>query len=1108
MKKYIQNIYHDGIRSILNSKDNNSEKYYLLYDITLLLLSQITNELNHPSVEIKLNHYVQFTHVCNHYNLPNKLRFAWFKILYDHRSTHQLNDEKMETVFNNLLWTSIHIYQHLSNNTFNIKLDRSLDEPDEAFWSPRPSAPSIPLAQVVLFAKKSETQLSYHGYWIDRYGEEIVVRPSLLMETNNQVKALKLMDVEVYLPINTHLINCSHVENELHPSAIVFSPDHLIDITAIAKCFTPFGELITNYFIGKIQRYRPSVHLLIGNAVNMMLDELIYDADQSFETLCKNLFAINEMAWTAYNDDETRSILETIHQHYLHLKGAIVEEFPRYGIDPQYCIVEPSFFSPQYGLQGRLDLLYEHPQFPNQKVIVELKSGKTFRPNSYGLNHPHYIQTLLYDLLVQSADETDLSATNYIMYSAEEKDILRHAPVIKNWQYEALGIRNNIIILEWQLAQWTKNKRNLYEVLQGLDEHLVGFTARDRSDFYQSYENCSTVQRKYFDAFFTFVTREQILSKLGQVSEDRQGQSSLWTQSWKSKDRQYNLLADLVVEEDDSRQANPLVKFKKSANTHPLANFRVGDIILTYPSSRKENPHRGQVYRCTLLEIDEDSITIRLRARQYHPIFRKGSQWQIERDQLDSSFHSMYQSLAEILAIDPQHSEVILGLRQPQPSRWIQPYTYNDKMTSIQNEILEQMLNSGDYYLLWGPPGTGKTSVMLHQYAAIRTRSSKTRLLILGYTNRAVDEICESLLQIPHIQKDQITRIGSMYGTHPRFRSLLLREKTTQIKNRISLKNLLENTKIVCGTITSISGKPELFDLIRFDQIIIDEASQILEPGLIGLLCKNIPYILIGDHKQLPAVVIQSESDSMVVDKELNKIDLRYLTNSYFERLYSLNLKNKWHHSLGVLKHQGRMHQILMDFPNQQFYNGILEILPFNNDHQCQPLPELPSTHENDITQILLHRNVFIPTIEKNADHPKINKEEAQKCLAILTFLHSEQPDIDWRQVGIITPYRAQIAQITHALNEAKFQAEGLTIDTVERYQGGAKNIIIISYCVNSLSQLHMLNQSITSEGIDRKLNVALTRARHQIIFLGNKELLIQNQMYRQLVEQYFEIEL
>jgi DNA replication ATP-dependent helicase Dna2 len=99
------------------------------------------------------------------------------------------------------------------------------------------------------------------------------------------------------------------------------------------------------------------------------------------------------------------------------------------------------------------------------------------------------------------------------------------------------------------------------------------------------------------------------------------------------------------------------------------------------------------------------------------------------------------------------------------------------------------------------------------------------------------------------------------------------------------------------------------------------------------------------------------------------------------------------------------------------------------------------------------------------------------------------------KTLGIITPWRAQIAQIRAALLEAGEPLDGLTIDTVERYQGGARDVILVSTAVHTAQQLQALvNRSV--EGIDRKLNVALTRARSHVVLLGNPDVLGQDPDY------------
>ena len=138
----------------------------------------------------------------------------------------------------------------------------------------------------------------------------------------------------------------------------------------------------------------------------------------------------------------------------------------------------------------------------------------------------------------------------------------------------------------------------------------------------------------------------------------------------------------------------------------------------------------------------------------------------------------------------------------------------------------------------------------------------------------------------------------------------------------------------------------------------------------------------------------------------------------------------------------------------------------------------------------------------------KINQSEAQACKLILEGIllsgseNSSQQDLS---LGIITPYRAQIACIRQVISTIDHPIiADITIDTVERYQGSARDVIILSTCVNYPFQLRSL-QSLSDQGIDRKLNVAFTRAREQFILVGNRDILSQSNSYRHLIGRSYE---
>ena len=201
------------------------------------------------------------------------------------------------------------------------------------------------------------------------------------------------------------------------------------------------------------------------------------------------------------------------------------------------------------------------------------------------------------------------------------------------------------------------------------------------------------------------------------------------------------------------------------------------------------------------------------------------------------------------------------------------------------------------------------------------------------------------------------------------------------------------------------------------------------------------------------------------------------------------------------------MHERIMDFPNRFFYNNNLKILPQNIGHGEQlldlayQLPPDPTFLESELCS---KRVLFISTaIDNTSITHKTNRHEAWKIVELMQSIEriyaANQLAITPKSVGVITPYRAQIAQIRQQLMSEKINIRHLTIDTVERYQGGARDIIILSLCTNSLSQLDAL-VSLSEEGVDRRLNVALTRARKHLIILGNEEVLKMNSVYGELI--------
>jgi len=367
-----------------------------------------------------------------------------------------------------------------------------------------------------------------------------------------------------------------------------------------------------------------------------------------------------------------------------------------------------------------------------------------------------------------------------------------------------------------------------------------------------------------------------------------------------------------------------------------------------------------------------------------------------------------------------------------------------------------------------------------------------------------VDEVCHALRSGG---QDHFLRIGSRYSTHPLYVDNLLINLTQNVNSRSELRSVIDEHRIVVGTISSVMGKTELFSLKHFDRIIIDEATQVLEPMVSGLLPAFKKVLLIGDHRQLAAVVTQPEKERKVDEESLRSIGMTDLGNSYFERIFARCEQEQWTWAFDKLSYQGRMHYDVMQFPSEHFYNGMLKILPGDTtNRQSGPL-KFSKTPDDKLSVCLAQKRVlFFPVESEELFNSKINKEESIFVTDIVKKLielyHLNEKPLNLSDIGIITPYRAQIAQIKRELEKNEINTDTLTIDTVERFQGGAKKIIIISLCVNSEAQLQNLI-NLSSDNVDRKLNVALTRAQDQVIMMGDPEILSSNKVYRTFIDEY-----
>lgn len=546
-------------------------------------------------------------------------------------------------------------------------------------------------------------------------------------------------------------------------------------------------------------------------------------------------------------------------------------------------------------------------------------------------------------------------------------------------------------------------------------------------------------------------------------------------------------------------------------------------MVMLYERNHEgDNVTNKQFFRCTIEEIHPERMLLKLSYKQRNAeVFRPDSLYAVEPGYMDATFNQAYSGLFSLLTAPRERKELLLGIRPPatDPSVRLHRHYLNEEI----DRIVLKAKQARDYFLLVGPPGTGKTSVALKSIVEefLSDHPQKT-LLLMAYTNRAVDEICHTLSAIN--PAPEYIRIGQELNCAPDFRPRLMKHVIGDATSRKEIYEKLAPVRVFASTISSLCSQTELFSLKVIDVAIIDEASQVLEPQLLPLLCATTPvnrgdynlnrlaigkFILIGDHKQLPAVVSQPREMSRVTEDSLQAIGLTDCRNSLFERLHRLNSLQGTEGIVEMLHRQGRMHPSICEFVNRNYYNGGLDAVPL--PHQQEPLAFGIRPDDDRWTAFVAGtRMAFISVQADKAEYYiKSNKREAETVAHLvhtLCQLHSRSgiPFSPCRQIGIIVPFRAQIAMIRKALAERHIpDTTGITIDTVERYQGSQRDIIIFSTTVSRPYQLPILSEPVMTDGreLDRKLNVALTRARKQFFMTGNETLLRKCTAYREFLD-------
>ena len=482
------------------------------------------------------------------------------------------------------------------------------------------------------------------------------------------------------------------------------------------------------------------------------------------------------------------------------------------------------------------------------------------------------------------------------------------------------------------------------------------------------------------------------------------------------------------------------------------------------------------------------------------------------------SYREMNNALSEVMGAHTNRlahlRDVLLGARQASfRAHKADDLLYPNLLNDSQLTALRHVISAKDVAIIHGPPGTGKTTTLVH--AILETVRRERRVLVCAPSNTAVDLLTEKLAErgVNVIRLGNPSRVSDLllqhtldarlmahasyskmramrqtadqyretanqrtrhYGFEEHQQRQLLKEEARMLfqaadeLERGMTEDVLESVQIVTCTLVGASNRN--IRHLSFETVFIDEAAQALEPGCWIPIAKGQRIILTGDHHQLPPTV-KSEQAA--------REGLR-------ETLFEKCIKRQ-PDTARMLTVQYRMHEQIMGFSSEKFYKGQLVA------HQSVRHAGLdaydPRFAPNLPVEFLDTAGCDFLEVTLSEGRSTANPEEANLLLVRLTQLlapydpteHAHKP----LTIGVIAPYRAQINYLmdaieeNDALNDLLLQRM-LSVGTVDSFQGQERDIIAISLTrSNPHGEIGFLSDI-------RRMNVGMTRARRKLLLVGD----------------------
>jgi len=426
-----------------------------------------------------------------------------------------------------------------------------------------------------------------------------------------------------------------------------------------------------------------------------------------------------------------------------------------------------------------------------------------------------------------------------------------------------------------------------------------------------------------------------------------------------------------------------------------------------------------------------------------------------------------------------------------------------------QEQAVNEVLWAKDVAVVHGPPGTGKTTTLVE--AIYETLRRENQVLVCAQSNMAVDWISEKLTDrgVSVLRIGNPTRVTDrmlectyerQFENHPQYTDLWtlrreirrmyegrkghsdsfhqkiarLRDRCTELEMSINA-DLFSEARVIASTLTGSANR--LLVGHHFGTLFIDEAAQALEAACWIAIQKADRVILAGDHRQLPPTIKCPDALAGGLDRTLMQ-----------------TIVEQKPQCVSLLTMQYRMSDGIMQFPNQEFYEGRLHSAPEVKYRGIldwdTPIDWIDTPDEEEFEEQQARDGVS----RQNPAEAILTLETLRKYFEKIGRDRVLYERID---VGIISPYRGQVSLLRRMLRRDAFWKpfrQLISVNTIDGFQGQERDIIVISMVrSNSEGEVGFLRDL-------RRMNVAITRARMKLLLIGHRATLARHPFYRRLM--------